>query len=633
MLSKYRSEHEHYASIYGMSLAEANERIDNLRLRAIENILSDEYAQTDITVDGEFNITHKVWLTNPDNPAPFNSDILGNLIQTYKSLDRYRHIFWTNYPDILLDAFKAIESEGITLEVHHVDELENTPGKTLLDTYMKNNMFAFASDILRLQILCNYGGLYSDCGWIIDKNITKIIGNFDYVITSFGGVSAGHAFMFMKKGNNVCKAMLSKIDDPEFMKLYIYSYIIWNVIELVDPKMLTTVLAALPDLNTKFLILNPGKHTYREMRLSTWFDKSGKFGNNPVSEFDKHVKKFIADYEEGLEKKRTASTLVSELLSDSGEQKIAEGKAITTTVFTSEIEYEITSLTANLGADDFIDLDQVSPRARQQILTTTQTDPKVVQGLYQAVKDVTEVLTYFGIDHWAVGGTLRGAVRLKYGSPSRGGMSPWSNDADFAVNQKDEEKLKSPVLEELFDKLGYGLCSDEDTPESYVGYKVYAKQMVSLGEKEAPVFVDLFLSQREGDRYVLTRPLGREFFKDAWFFFEEVEKKETYTFGEINIPGPSSVDVSLSRNYGPEWYDLNLYHNSHFGKIPFKYKWSFQSDEERRPALPSAPLEERLKNYLENTVHSQNENTDFAKEMLSQKESAHIKMIKYFLDI
>jgi hypothetical protein len=82
--------------------------------------------------------------------------------------------------------------------------------------------------------------------------------------------------------------------------------------------------------------------------------------------------------------------------------------------------------------------------------------------------------------------------------------------------------------------------------------------MVSLGEKEAPVFVDLFLSQREGDRYVLTRPLGREFFKSAWYFFEEVEKKEIYTFGEINIPGPSSVDVSLSRNYGPEWYDLNL---------------------------------------------------------------------------
>ncbi len=241
---------------------------------------------------------------------------------------------------------------------------------------------------------------------------------------------------------------------------------------LVCPKMLTTVLAALSDLNTKLLILYPGKHTYREMRLSTWFGKSGKFGNNTLSEFDdKHIKKFISDYEEVLHKKCTASTLVSELLSDSSEQKIAEGKAITTTVFTSEIEYEITSLTANLGADDFIDLDQVSPRARQQILTTTQTDPKVVQGLYQAVKDVTEVLTYFGIDHWAVGGTLRGAVRLKYGSPSRGGMSPWSNDADFAVNQKDEEKLKSPVLEKIFDKLGYGLCSDEDTPESYVGYK------------------------------------------------------------------------------------------------------------------------------------------------------------------
>ncbi|MEI6628659.1 MAG: hypothetical protein WCN27_04580 [Alphaproteobacteria bacterium] len=336
-----------------------------------------------------------------------------------------------------------------------------------------------------------------------------------------------------------------------------------------------------------------------------------------------------------------AFPLVSELLSDSIEQKIAESKAVTKSVFDSEVESEITSLTANLGEYYFLNLDQVSPRVRQKILTTTRTDQKVVQGLYQAVKDVTEILTYFGIDHWAVGGTLRGAVRLKYGSPSRGGMSPWSNDADFAVNKKDEEKLKSPAIADLFDKLGYGLCSDEDTPDPYVGYKVFTKQMVSLGEKEVPVFVDLFLSQREGDRYVLTRPLGREFFKDSWYFADEVEKKDTYSFGELNIPGPSSVAVSLSRNYGPEWYDLTLYHNSHFGKLPFKYKWSFQSEEERLPALPSAPLEERLKHYLESSIHSlveggshrDNEGSDLSEEMLLQKEFAPVKKIKYFLDI
>ncbi|MCX7342731.1 MAG: hypothetical protein NT128_01090 [Proteobacteria bacterium] len=290
--------------------------------------------------------------------------------------------------------------------------------------------------------------------------------------------------------------------------------------------------------------------------------------------------------------------------------------------------------------DDFIDLDQASSRVRQHILTTTKTDQKVVQGLYQAVKDVTEVLTYFGIDHWAVGGTLRGAVRLKYGSPARGGMSPWSNDADFAVNKKDEEKLKSPAVVELFDKLGYGLASDEDTVEPFVGYKVFAKQTVSLGDKDVHVFVDLFLLQCEGDRYFLTRPLGRTLFKDAWYFSDEVEKKEMYSFGEVNIPGPSSVAASLSRNYGPEWYDLTLYHNSHFGKISFKYKWSFQSEEERLPALPLAPLEERLKHYLESSIHSlveggshrEREGGGLVGEVLLQKDSAPIKMIKYFLE-
>lgn len=329
-----------------------------------------------------------------------------------------------------------------------------------------------------------------------------------------------------------------------------------------------------------------------------------------------------------------AHTLVNEMLvekgganiiigsdTENGSQKLdkqTEDSKLNIAAVDLETDPEITCLTANLGTD-WLDLDKVSSSLRQKILTATKTDQMVVQGLYQAVKDVTEVLTYFGIDHWATGGTLRGAVRLKYGSPARGGMSPWSNDADFAVNQKDEEKLKLPAVAELFDKLGYGLCSDEDTIEPYVGYKVYAKKMVNLRQKNVPIFIDLFLSQREDDRYVLTRPLGRKLFKDSWYFSDEVEKKENYSFGEISIPGPSNVAANLSRNYGTEWYDLCLYHNSHFGKVAFKYKWTFQSDEERRPALPLEPLEERLKLYL------------VSEEGMLLK-SKPVRKIKYFLD-
>ena len=141
-----------------------------------------------------------------------------------------------------MDAFKAIESEGITLKIHHVDELKEAPGRRLFDTYIKNQLFANASDIFRLQVLYEFGGIYSDAGWTISGNITKIIGNFDYVTNDFCGVSAGHAFMFMKKHNAICGAMLAKIDDPEFLKPYLYSHHIWNVTELVCPKMLTTVL-------------------------------------------------------------------------------------------------------------------------------------------------------------------------------------------------------------------------------------------------------------------------------------------------------------------------------------------------------------------------------------------------------
>lgn len=311
MLPKYEFMNEdyakHYTSIYGMSLAEANERIGKLKQKAIENILSEEYAKADITAGGVFNITHKVWLTNPESPSPFNKDVLGNLIKTYKALSNYRHIFWTNCPEVLSDSFKDITPEGIALEVHHVNELSDMPGKRLFETCIKNKLFSKASNIVRLQVLSRFGGLYSDCGWIFDKNITKVIGNFDYVTNGFFDVSAGYSVMFMKKGNNVCKAMLAKIDDLEFMKPYLYSDHIMNVTQLIAPAMLTTVLVALADSNTKLLILYPGEHTYQAMGLHTWFGKNSQFGSITMEECNSNREKFISDYEELAKKKETPS--------------------------------------------------------------------------------------------------------------------------------------------------------------------------------------------------------------------------------------------------------------------------------------------------------------------------------------
>lgn len=278
MPSKYMSEHEHYANVYGMELAAINERLEKLRQHALSNLLSSEYKKVDIVSDGVFNITHKIWLTNPDNPFPVRKDILQKLKQTYLDLKGYKHIFWSNYPIILSEDFKALATEGINVEVKHTDELKNMPGRRLFEVFIKHRLFANASDIIRLQVLYAFGGIYSDVGWTINQNIATVIGNFDYVTNEFLGVCANHSFMFMKKDNNICKSMLEKLDDYKFMKPYLYSgYDLGHIretTELVCPKMLTTAIATLSASDTKLLILYSGDHTYKNMHLNSWHKNS-----------------------------------------------------------------------------------------------------------------------------------------------------------------------------------------------------------------------------------------------------------------------------------------------------------------------------------------------------------------------
>jgi tellurite methyltransferase len=240
------------------------------------------------------------------------------------------------------------------------------------------------------------------------------------------------------------------------------------------------------------------------------------------------------------------------------------------------------------GEKEFINLDAHPEISREEFRREIYTDPNLVLAMYQVMKDVGEVLEAREVDHWLSFGSLLGAVRAQ--SPIR-----HDDDLDICVNKKDEQKLIE--LKDEFNTLGYDLFYD---PTELVGYKIYSKTWISLAnhpDKKVLPFIDLFLSELEGDKYVLSMPKAKDFFPNGWFYKDQVENKQRYQFGDLLVWGPSNVEEYLARRYGPEWKTIGLYYWVHHAEVKHKYVWKL-TPEDLQPAQPTGPLENRVAKFL-----------------------------------
>ncbi len=111
--------------------------------------------------------THRMWLTNPHEPQEVPLSRLRNYahsLEFYRGLS-YTHHFWTNDPELIPETIALIELFSLPVIIHSISEIEDSfIQKDLFHKLFNDNLFSFASDIVRQELIVLFGGIYADIG-------------------------------------------------------------------------------------------------------------------------------------------------------------------------------------------------------------------------------------------------------------------------------------------------------------------------------------------------------------------------------------------------------------------------------------------------------------------------------------
>ena len=174
---------------------------------------------------------------------------------------------FTNIPQKMLEAFREILLHSpdyliIYFDDNDCDDFIREYFPQYFNDYNQVVPGAFRSDIFRLLILYQYGGIYSDAGQIFLKNIDEILEkNNDLIIVGTNALGIFNAFIASKPNNEIISNMIVQV-------MYNVHYRVYNN-DLLD---ITGPLALSKALN-KFLerdelkIIELGNHIFKNNKV------------------------------------------------------------------------------------------------------------------------------------------------------------------------------------------------------------------------------------------------------------------------------------------------------------------------------------------------------------------------------
>lgn len=155
---------------------------------------------------------HHIWFTNEQSPKEPNID---NIIKTHGVILKYStewtHALWTNNKKLIPNTVTILEGMGI--KVFEIENLMNPRAYEFIQYNIEKKYWGIASDIARLVILEQHGGIYTDVNYILDHIPVKEMSTYRFFAQSRDGVHIGNYFIASTPYNKVLTTWIGYIEE------------------------------------------------------------------------------------------------------------------------------------------------------------------------------------------------------------------------------------------------------------------------------------------------------------------------------------------------------------------------------------------------------------------------------------
>ena len=160
-------------------------------------------------------LTHKVWLTSETDPKLPLDRVLVSARDFYASFPKnYEHKIWVNNDWVATKLSEYFSEFNIAFIDINKASYTFSLGK-IISSLITDKKFAFACDLLRIELLALEGGIYSDWGIKFLVSVPELINKFRFTFILGDGGFFQNSLMASSVGCPFFKKLVNLLSDPD----------------------------------------------------------------------------------------------------------------------------------------------------------------------------------------------------------------------------------------------------------------------------------------------------------------------------------------------------------------------------------------------------------------------------------
>lgn len=214
-------------TVRGISVESAVAMLESMVRRARSRMQASDNERRAAPSPSIPKIIHRIWLTHPDSPHEPRADYIGPLVA---DADRHFERGWQTWVWVqdparlpLTSALCAAHSDSVRIRT--IDAVRRGEGwENAFDRLMADDKYPFASDLLRVRILREFGGCYADLGLRFKSPdfLCALAENFDYAMILWETLFFQNSLLLMPPESEVARIFMQIADRPETLPVEIF---------------------------------------------------------------------------------------------------------------------------------------------------------------------------------------------------------------------------------------------------------------------------------------------------------------------------------------------------------------------------------------------------------------------------